>query len=154
MFENICNIATLLGLTFTIYQLYMVKKIAIETQRELNRIDTLVDIGKCNEIIKDITFSLKNYRLDHVLSKLREVKDMIVKFKVYLGKLDDYRKLDSHYLEEIDYHLNILQGSINDIERNYKDPKTLNTMVIGENFDKLSTFIVEIQAHLSIKINQ
>ena len=149
MFSTICNIVTLIAFGITLYQLFAVKRIAIETKKELNRIDTLVDIGKCNEVIKDIPIFLKSQRIDHALSKLREIRDMIVRFKVYISKLDDSDQLKNHYYNKIDYHLDMLQNSINDIEKKSSNPQSLNVTVLGGKFDELSTLIVEIQAHLS-----
>ena len=154
MFSTICNIITLIAFGITLYQLIAVKNIALQTQKELNRIDTLVDIGKCNEIIKDIPIFLKSQRIDHALSKLREVRDMIVRFKVYISKLDDTDQLKGHYYNKIDYHLDMLQNSINDIEKKSSNPQSLNATVLGGKFDELSTLIVEIQAHLSTNTRQ
>lgn len=154
MFSTICDIVTLMAFGITLYQLLAVKKIAIQTQKELNRIDTIVDIGKCNEIIKDIPVFLKSQRIDHALSKLREVRDMIVRFKVYISKLDDSDPLNSQFLNKIDYQLEVFKNSINDIERKSLNPQSLNVTVLGGKFDDLSALIVEVQAHLSTKTKQ
>lgn len=147
---SVCgSFITLVGFILTLKQLRDVKQIADKTQRELSRIDTLVDITKCNEIIKDISLYLKNQRIDHALSKLREAKDMIVKFKVYMKKLNDDNKLSSSLLVKMDSHLDELQGSINDIEEHYSNPNSLNIAVLCRKFDELSSFIVEVQANIS-----
>lgn len=154
IFSTICNIVTLIAFGITLYQLFAVKKIAIETKKELNRIDTIVDIGKCNEIIKDVPVFLKSQRIDHALSKLREVRDMIVRFKVYLSKLEDSDSLKNYYYNKIDSQLDVLKSSISDIEKKSSNPQSLNVTVLSEKFDVLSALIVEIQAHLSTKSTQ
>ena len=79
---------------------------------------------------------------------------MIVRFKVYLSKLEDSDSLKNYYYNKIDSQLDVLKSSISDIEKKSSNPQSLNVTVLSEKFDVLSALIVEIQAHLSTKSTQ
>lgn len=146
------SIASITGIIVTFYQVKSVKEISRQTQRSLNKVNVISEISKCNEIVKEITRSLKSENFEHSLDKMRDVKDMIIKIKVWVTQLQ-HPNIDRSFRENIDTHIAILTNSINDIDDNHRTPHLLNKTGIMNKMDKLSSYIVEIQALLSNEID-
>lgn len=147
------GIITIIGFPITIYQLVKVKAIAKKTQKEINRVDTFGNIAKCNQIIKEVSSCLRQQQLEQALSKLRDVKDLFVQIKVFVEDCGfDKKDLDT-IQQKAGVHLSKIQDSINDIEQNHNTPNMLNIRYLAENFDNLSTFIMEVQAKISNRLS-
>ena len=147
------SVITIIGFPITIWQLIQVKSIANKTQKEINRVDTFGNIAKCNQIIKEVSTCLKQNHIEQALTKLRDVKDLFVQIKVFISDCGfDEVQLDGiKYNAEV--HLGKIQKSINDIEKNHNTPDLLNIGYLAENFDNLSTFIMELQAQISNRLS-
>lgn len=147
------TIITIFGFPITIYELVKVKTIAKKTQKEINRVDTFGNIAKCNQIIKEVSSCLKQQQIEPALTKLRDVKDLFVQIKVFVGDCDFDEDRLAVIQNKADLHLNKIQESINDIEQNHSSPNLLNIRYLAENFDNLSTFIMELQAQISNRLS-
>lgn len=145
------SIASIIGIIVTFLQVRTVKKITADTHREISKTDAVADISKCNALVKESLALLMRDDIATALSKMRDVKDMIIKLKIVAGQFDlgEYEK---EFESDIKLRIKALHDNINTIDNNHSTPQLLNKSVICKAMDELSSFIVELQARITNKI--
>ena len=145
------SVASIIGIVITFLQVRTVRRIAADTHREISKTDAVADISKCNALVKESMTLLMRDDFVTALSKMRDVKDMIIKLKIVAGQFDlgDYQE---DFESDIKLRIKALHDNINTIDNNHATPKQLNKSVICRSMDELSSFIVELQARITNKI--
>lgn len=150
-FSAVGSLITIIGVIVNWWQIKRVKTIATETRNGMNNTSAIADISKCNELIYEISAYLNGGKLELAVSKLRELKTLIVELKIIVPKLK-IKDIGPDYPVAIGEHINRLSSAINNIESNYKSPTLINTGFITQRLDDLSTYIIEVKTHLSNNI--
>lgn len=145
------SVASIIGIPFTLFQVWRVKTISKGVLKEFNKADAISDISKCNELINEAVDLLKNEQLEEALTNMKSIKSMIIQMKVIVPQFE--LSQDKETVEyKIGNHIEWLQNHINTIHKYHKTPQKINTGSICSSLDEIANYIIELQARISNRI--
>lgn len=146
------SLASIVGIYVTFRQVRTVRKISQQTRNEINSASVVSDISRCNGCISTVVSHIKDERYDEALRLLKDVKEMIIRMKVVVPQFK-IQDIEHTFRQDISRHIHELSESINSIEDNIKTPKLIRTGIITRRIDDLSTYIIELQARITNRID-
>ena len=124
------SVASIVGIPFTLFQVWRVKIISKRTLAEFNKTDAISDISKCIEMINEAAVLLKDEQFEKALTNMKSIKAMIIQMKVIVPQFE-LSKSQKDVGDTINSHINSLQENINTIHRYHKSP---NPTLTAESF--------------------